>query len=238
MKALSLMTVLLCLVLTACGGSSSTVSREEFEQLKESLQVQAEQLELLMSTPTVMPTMPTDETPTATMMPTSTTTNTPVPTPTPNAAPESAAPDVQTTPAGSKPAAAPVQPTVPAAKKPASATPAQTVNITGYGLPPQPYISHPSFYQETGVGQTRTWTISVLDGATLIYGGFTVGNESNGVYGAIKGPKNVTITISDGFISIVTNNWANQEYCFRLSQAKQYGWAHSHLHPLPGWTCP
>jgi hypothetical protein len=127
---------------------------------------------------------------------------------------------------------------VPAAKKPASATPAQTVNITGYGLPPQPYISHPSFYQETGVGQTRTWTISVLDGATLIYGGFTVGNESNGVYGAIKGPKNVTITISDGFISIVTNNWANQEYCFRLSQAKQYGWAHSHLHPLPGWTCP
>jgi len=78
MKALSLMTVLLCLVLTACGGSSSTVSREEFEQLKESLQVQAKQLELLMSTPTAMPTMPTDETPTATTTPTSTTTNTPV----------------------------------------------------------------------------------------------------------------------------------------------------------------
>jgi len=120
-----------------------------------------------------------------------------------------------------------------------------SASTDGYGLQPQPYTPHPSSYQETGTcpknvpctDNTQTWNISVLDGTTLVYGGFTVGNESNGVYGAIQGPSTVTITVTDGFYSVVKNEWAQQEYCFRLLQVIRYGWAHAHLHPLQGWSC-
>jgi len=155
----------------------------------------------------------------------STPTPTNTPTPTPMAAPTAAS-----------------QP----ASQPAGSTnaPATSVapNTTEYGLPPQPYIPHPSLYLETGhtgtdEQKTQTWTLGVLDGSTLVYGGYRVNNIDGGVYGAISGPTTVTITVTDGFVSIVTNNWAQQEYCFRLSQAIQYRWPHDHLHPLQGWSC-
>ena len=123
-------------------------------------------------------------------------------------------------------------------EQPTAPTPSSDGTAPGYGLPPQPYIPHPSSYQETGTGaHTQTWTVQVLDGTTLVYGGFTVDAETNGVYGAIQGPSTVTLTVTDGFYSVVKNEWAQQEYCFRLSQAVQYGWAHTHLHPLSGWSC-
>ena len=125
---------------------------------------------------------------------------------------------------------------------PASQPAGPSASTDGYGLQPQPYIPHPSLYLETGhtgtdEQKTQTWTLGVLDGSTLVYGGYRVNGVDGGVYGAISGPTTVTITVTDGFVSIVTNNWAQQEYCFRLSQAIQYGWAHAHLHPLQGWSC-
>lgn len=107
-----------------------------------------------------------------------------------------------------------------------------------YDLPPQAYVPHPSSYQETGVGEkTKTWTIPVLAGTTLVYGGYTVGNETGGVYGAMQGPTTVTLTVTDGFYSVVTSQWGQNEYCFRLGEAVKYGWARANLHPLAGWTC-
>lgn len=107
-----------------------------------------------------------------------------------------------------------------------------------YGLPPQPYVPHPSSYQESGVvGEPKTWTINVLEGTTLVYGGFTVNDETDGVYGAVAGPSTVILTVIDGFYSVVKNEWAEQEYCFRVGEAEKYGWAMTNLHPLDGWTC-
>jgi hypothetical protein len=134
-------------------------------------------------------------------------------------------------------------PTVMPTETPTTTAPAgPSASTDGYGLQPQPYIPHPSLYLETGhtgtdEQKTQTWTLGVLDGSTLVYGGYRVDGVKGGVYGAISGPTTVTITVTDGFVSIVTNNWAQQEYCFRLSQAIQYGWAHDHLHPLQGWSC-
>lgn len=136
---------------------------------------------------------------------------------------------------------APVQaPAAPAPQQSKLSGPSASTD--GYGLQPQPYIPHPSLYLETGhtgtdEQKTKTWTLNVLDGATLVYGGYRVDGVNGGVYGAIQGPTTVTITVTDGFVSIVTNDWAQQEYCFRLGQALQYGWAHAYLHPLTGWTC-
>jgi hypothetical protein len=101
MKSLSLMTLLCVVLLTACGESSS----EELRQLRQTVEAQATQLEQLathMPNSTPNPTATPTDTPTATTTPTFT----PTETPTPNAAaPESAAPDVQTMLAGSQPAA-------------------------------------------------------------------------------------------------------------------------------------
>lgn len=112
----------------------------------------------------------------------------------------------------------------------------------GYGLQPQPYVPHPSLYLETGhtgtdEQKTQTWTLDVLPGSTLVYGGYRVDGVNGGVYGANQGPQTVTITVTDGFVSIVTNEWAQQEYCFRVGEAEKYGWAYAHLNPLQGWSC-
>lgn len=129
----------------------------------------------------------------------------------------------------------PEQPAAPATTAAGQAAPAQPQ----FGVvEPQPYVPHPSSYQETGTRGTITWTINVPAGTILVYGGFSVNNETNGVYGAIAGPTTVTLMVTDGFYSVVKAEWARQEYCFRLGEATQYGWAHTHLHPLPGWSCP
>lgn len=145
-------------------------------------------------------------------------TSIPVPTPTPTANTGQPAAPVVPTPAG------------------------PSTSTDGYGLQPQPYIPHPSLYQETGhtgtdEQKTQTWTLNILDRSTLVYGGYRVDGVNGGVYGAIQGPKIVTITVTDGFISIVTNDWAQQEYCFRVGEAEKYGWAHAYLNPLSDWSC-
>jgi hypothetical protein len=111
-----------------------------------------------------------------------------------------------------------------------------------YGLVPQPYVPHPSSYQETGhtgsdSDKTITWTLQVLPNTVLIIGGYRVDGVDGGVYKAIAGPATVTTTVTDGFYSIVASEWGQNEYCFRLGEAIRYGWAHAHLSPLSGWSC-
>jgi hypothetical protein len=115
-----------------------------------------------------------------------------------------------------------------------------------YNLPPQPQIGHPSLYLETGVpdpygtsidAHTKHWVIELLPDTTAIIGGFTVDGVSNGVYKAQAGPGKLDVTVTDGFVAIIKNEWANAEFCFRVSQAIQYNWAHQTELPLSGWIC-
>ena len=103
-----------------------------------------------------------------------------------------------------------------------------------YDLPPQPYVSHPSLYLETGIEKTQTWQIELLPGTVAIVGGYEVDNESGGVYKALSGGL-IETTVTDGFVSVVDKKWAREEFCFRVGEAERYGWAHAHLHPLPDW---
>ncbi len=114
-----------------------------------------------------------------------------------------------------------------------------------YNLPPQMQIGHPSLYLETGVpdpygtnvdANTKHWRIELLPGTVAIIGGFKVDGVTNGVYKAIAGPGVVETTVTDGFILVTTAEWANAEFCFRISQAKQFNWAHNTIQPLPGWS--
>lgn len=125
---------------------------------------------------------------------------------------------------------------------------AATPNAVPYNIPPQPQVGHPSLYLETGVpdpyGQsidahTKHWVIELLPGTTAIIGGFTVDGVENGVYKAVAGPGVVDTVVTDGFVAVTTNEWANAEFCFRVNQAIQFNWAHQTLIPLPGWNaCP
>ncbi len=126
-----------------------------------------------------------------------------------------------------------------------------TTNVAPYNLPPQPEIGHPSVYLETGVpcknvpqgtvcadlnDHTKHWVIPLLTGTTAIVGGFNVDGTSNGVYKAVAGPGTLDTTVTDGFVAITKNEWANTEFCFRIAQAVQFGWAHATETPLSGWS--
>jgi hypothetical protein len=154
------------------------------------------------------------------------------------------------------PTAAPAeqQPVAPAApaEQPAASSYVASINDVPYNLPPQPQIGHPSLYLETGVPcqntpqgvtctdveeHTRHWVIQLLPGTVAVIGGFTVDGVTNGVYKAQVGPGTLDTTVTDGFIAITRAEWANAEFCFRIAQAVQFGWAHAHVEPLAGWTC-
>lgn len=110
--------------------------------------------------------------------------------------------------------------------------------VFNYAASPQPMVGHPSFYQETGVNsQQMCWEVALKEGFVLIIGGFAVDGQSGGIYRAIAGPGTVTTRVTDGFIAIVTREWGEREFCFRLSQAVQYGWARGSVSSLSGWTC-
>ncbi|GEM_PF-5179085 len=126
------------------------------------------------------------------------------------------------------PSAPPVQPSAPAQPTPAQLPP--------FGQPPQPQVGHPSLYVETGVGQTRVWNQPVDPDKVAIVGGFRVDGTSGGVYKAFPQGQTVNTTVTDGFIAIVRSDWAQAEFCFRVGQAKQFGWAANTIQPLPGWA--
>lgn len=154
-------------------------------------------------------------------------------------------------PTTAQPAQPTVQPTQQPTQAPAPVVPtAQPASIPPFNIPPQPQIGHPSLYLETGVpcvgtsgmictdvdAHTKTWTVDVISGTTAIIGGFKVDGVSNGVYKAVQGPVKLMTTVTDGFLAIIKSEWANNEFCFRTGQARQYNWAHAHESPLSGWT--
>lgn len=109
--------------------------------------------------------------------------------------------------------------------------------IPDYDRPPQPQIGHPSFYIETGVNtKTMCWMLPIKEGFVAVIGGFTVDGVSGGVYKAIDGPATVTTRVTDGFAAIAVEEVARGEFCFRVGQAVEYGWAHNTVEPLAEWT--
>ncbi len=102
---------------------------------------------------------------------------------------------------------------------------------------PQPQQPHPSLYVETGVGNTNDWNFKLKAGEVLIIGGWKVDNQSDGVYRAIKGPAEITTTVTDGFAVVVQSKWAYPEFCRRVKMAENNGWAHKHVQGLSGWNC-
>lgn len=100
---------------------------------------------------------------------------------------------------------------------------------------PQVQEVHPSLYVETGTEGTRTWKLTASDDEVVIIGGWAVDGADGGVYRAIHGPVEASVTVTDGFALIIVEEWAQNEFCFRIDQAEQYGWAHSTEQPLPIW---
>lgn len=112
--------------------------------------------------------------------------------------------------------------------------PAPPAQLPAYGQPPQPQ-GHPSLYVETGIGKTLSWTLPVDPDKVLVVGGLRINGRGNGVYKAWPGGQTVAVEVTDGFAAIVKADWAAREFCFRVGQARQYGWGHSIIEPLPGW---
>ena len=101
--------------------------------------------------------------------------------------------------------------------------------------PDQQQIEHPICYAQTNVsGVSAVFTLNIPEGYTGIVGGFTIDNETNGVYKAV-GNGTYTFTITDGFALIVrnNNNWAQVEWNFRIDQTITYDWAHDHVDSGP-----
>ena len=117
-----------------------------------------------------------------------------------------------------------------------------TIYVNGVAvgvLNPQVQIGHPAFYLETGVTGSIGWTIQAPGNAFVIAGGYTVNDKTNGVYQAWKGGDKIRVDVTDGFVLVTTSDWARDEFCFRLGQAVDFGWAHSNELPLTGWAaCP
>ena len=126
-----------------------------------------------------------------------------------------------------------------ASDTPTATSTERTTLVAPYNLPPQPYIPHPSLYLETGIRQTKVWQIELLPNTVAIIGGYEVDGLSGGVYKVLNGPGLIETTVTDGFVSVVQAEWGKEEFCFRIKQAEQFGWAHAHLFPLPEWeACP
>lgn len=91
-------------------------------------------------------------------------------------------------------------------------------------------------YDQTGKGETRRWTLSVPSDWVLIVGGYRIeGRKEEGVYKAYGGDQKVTVTVTDGFYRMVPAEAGHSEFCNRVRQARQMGWALSVMEPLPGW---
>lgn len=103
----------------------------------------------------------------------------------------------------------------------------------------QPYVSHPRRYEETGTGKTKTWkNVVVNDDEYLVVGGVIVNGTKDGVYRGYDPGTYSKITVTDGFIAIVDDDWAGKEFDFRVDQAIKYNWAHAHIDrgPIPETT--
>ncbi|HVZ11851.1 MAG TPA: hypothetical protein VG965_02370 [Patescibacteria group bacterium] len=78
-------------------------------------------------------------------------------------------------------------------------------------------------YDDTGIGQPKSWDIEIKPGYTMIVGGVTLiddlnpsNNRNDGFIFSYRG--HFKGTVVDGFYKIVANDRAYDEYCTRLRQ--------------------
>lgn len=97
----------------------------------------------------------------------------------------------------------------------------------------QPQIGHPSAYAETHISDTAVCLVmDIPEGFKGIVGGVKVGNQSDGVYqGYASG--HIEVVVTNGFGLITSDSWAKAEFDFRVAQATQYNWAHTHVDSGP-----
>lgn len=117
----------------------------------------------------------------------------------------------------------------------ATAAPVSNADTSGL-VTEQNYIPHPRFYQETGIEGTKTWkNVIVNDDEYLVVGGVVVNGVKDGAYQGYGPGTYAKITVTNGFLSIVDDDWGANEFDFRVDQAVTYGWAHAHIDrgPIP-----
>lgn len=111
--------------------------------------------------------------------------------------------------------------------------------IAQFGMDPQRQIGHPPFYIETGISGTQKYCVEVPANGVVIVGGTDVDGKAGGVYRAYPKGASVKVTVTNGFLLVTLDEWARDEFCFRIGHAKQYGWVYSTVKPLDGWkSCP
>lgn len=102
-----------------------------------------------------------------------------------------------------------------------------------------PHETHPLFYDGTGPGKTKIFSFTLNPDQIAVVSGWSVDNQSNGVYKAYKpvDGQNTTynVLVTDGSISIVPRTQGVQEFCLRVNMAIANGWAHSVVTPLSSW---
>jgi len=113
------------------------------------------------------------------------------------------------------------------------------VNGTVLGVvdPQMEQVHAAALYLPTGISGHNVWEIKIPSNGVLIVGGTDVNGIGGGVYKAWAGGQTVSIDVTNGFALVTLDKWSNWEFCFRVSQAVQYGWAHGTVSGLPGWSC-
>lgn len=92
-------------------------------------------------------------------------------------------------------------------------------------------------YRDTGVGKSASYTCTIPEGWVMIVGGVKVDEFDKGALKAF-GPGRVTVNVVDGFYTIKNADQAPDEFCTRLTQARQNGWLATKGVPLAGWSLP
>lgn len=112
------------------------------------------------------------------------------------------------------------------------------VNGTTLGVvdPQMQQVHAAALYLPTGISGHNVWNIQIPSNGVLIVGGTDVNGIHNGVYQAWAGGQTVTVDVTNGFALVTLDKWSNWEFCFRVSQAVQYGWAHGTVSGIPGWA--
>jgi len=102
-------------------------------------------------------------------------------------------------------------------------------------------------YMQSGVPNTlaRDGEVFFIDeDSSLIFGAFSATLDlegesysfSNGFYAGLgSGTAIDKLSITDGFVLMVANSCAEQEFCYRVSQAIEEKWAYEHVFHGMGW---
>lgn len=90
----------------------------------------------------------------------------------------------------------------------------------------QEQVPHPHIYAQTNKSATPVkFIIDIPKGYVGITGSFDADGVKDGVYKAYPSGHFETI-LTDGFALIIREKWAQDEFKFRLDEAKKYNWAY------------